>query len=250
MSWDRSSMRAAEPIWRHQPVPPRQNPVPDPLAAMASAARPLRCGRGRIIYAADSPARYLYRVVSGAAARFLLRSDGRRQIIDLLLPGDVFGFGAGGRHRFNAAAIVDGTSIAGYPRARIDALAAADPRIAAAVNAAMTAAAARLHDLIVILGHTTAEEKVGAFLLYLTRRLSGGSADAVILPFTREDIADYLALSVETVSRSLTLLRRRGAIRLAGSRHVKILDRAVIAGGDNDREAVDNLRVPACSGRD
>jgi CRP-like cAMP-binding protein len=68
----------------------------------------------------------------------------------------------------------------------------------------------RLHALILNLGRTTAEEKIGHFLVRMAERLSGGPADNVVLPMSREDIADYLALLVETVSRSLTQLKRPG----------------------------------------
>jgi CRP-like cAMP-binding protein len=89
---------------------------------------------------------------------------------------------------------------------------------------ALLEAISRLHRLILNLGRTTAEEKVGEFLLKMSERLSGGPADRMVLPISREDIADYLALSVETVSRSLTRLNRRGVILLMG-RRISIIDR-------------------------
>ncbi|MGC1888279.1 MAG: helix-turn-helix domain-containing protein [Stellaceae bacterium] len=87
----------------------------------------------------------------------------------------------------------------------------------------------RLHALILNLGRTTAEEKVGHFLVRMADRLAGGHTDKLVLLMSREDIADYLALSVETVSRSLTQLRRRGVIRLVGTREIRILDRSALA---------------------
>jgi CRP/FNR family transcriptional regulator, nitrogen fixation regulation protein len=71
----------------------------------------------------------------------------------------------------------------------------------------------RLHSLLLILGRTTAEQKVGSFLLNIKERVGNGVADRLRLPVTRYDIADYLALSVETVSRSLTGLKERGVMR-------------------------------------
>jgi CRP/FNR family nitrogen fixation transcriptional regulator len=85
-----------------------------------------------------------------------------------------------------------------------------------------------LQDLILILGRTTAQEKVGAFLVHLAERLAGGPADRMILPISRYDIADYLALSVETVSRALSSLKRNGLIKFAGARQVAIIDRGAI----------------------
>jgi CRP/FNR family nitrogen fixation transcriptional regulator len=69
---------------------------------------------------------------------------------------------------------------------------------------------------------------VGAFLLHLTRRLASQPTDRVTLPISRYDIADYLALSVETVSRALTGLKRSGVIALVGPRRLRILDRGAI----------------------
>jgi hypothetical protein len=85
-----------------------------------------------------------------------------------------------------------------------------------------------------ILGRTTAEQKVGAFLLYLHGRSGSRPANRVTLPVSRYDVADYLALSVETVSRSLTGLKERGLIALSGPREIGILDRDALA---DEREA-------------
>src|ERR1700693_1563285 len=91
-----------------------------------------------------------------------------------------------------------------------------DPRIAHEVQEMALEETRRLQDLILILGRITAQEKVGAFLLHLAERLTGRPADHVTLPISRYDIADYLALSVETVSRALTDLKRSGVIALSG----------------------------------
>jgi CRP/FNR family nitrogen fixation transcriptional regulator len=229
-----STVRATESIWTHQRVTVRQNPLEslEPLAAR------IQCARGEEIYKEDSPVDYWYRVISGVARRFSARADGRRQIVDLLLPGDVFGFGASGKHHFAVEAAIDGTVVARYPRSRLDALAESDARIARELRDAACEAMSRLHVLILNLGRTTAEEKVGHFLLKIAERLAGGPADMVVLPISREDIADYLALSVETVSRSLTQLKRRGVIRLIGTRQIRIIDRRALAKGDEDQFAI------------
>jgi CRP-like cAMP-binding protein len=166
------------------------------------------------------------------ARRFSSRADGKRQIVDLLLPEDVFGFGGNGKHNFAVEAVLDDTVVVRFPRLRLEALAASDPRVAKELRDAAVEAMSRLHVLILNLGRTTAEEKVGYFLLRMAERLSGGSADRVVLPMSREDIADYLALSVETVSRSLTQLKRRGVILLLGTRQVRIVDRHALDDAD------------------
>jgi CRP/FNR family nitrogen fixation transcriptional regulator len=229
-----SAVRATEPIWTHQRVTVRQSP----LEILEPVAARIQCARGQEIYKDDSPVEYWYRIISGVARRFSTRADGRRQIVDLLLPGDVFGFGARGKHQFAVEAAIEGTVVARYPRSRVETLAESDARIARELRDAACEAMSRLHALILNLGRTTAEEKVGHFLLKIADRLAGGRADRVALPISREDIADYLALSVETVSRSLTQLKRRGVIRLIGTRQIRIIDRRALAEGDDDQFAM------------
>jgi len=225
-----SVVHVAEPVWRHQHEPARQAP----LQVFEALAALKRYRRGQSIYKEDSPVDYWYRIVSGMARRFSARADGKRQIVDLLLPGDVFGFGGSGKHHFAVEAVLDDTVVARFPRLRMEALAASDPRVARELRDAAVEAMSRLHALILNLGRTTAEEKVGHFLLRMAERLSGCPADGMVLPMSREDIADYLALSVETVSRSLTQLKRRGVILLMGTRRVRIVDRHALDETDKD----------------
>jgi CRP/FNR family nitrogen fixation transcriptional regulator len=86
-------------------------------------------------------------------------------------------------------------------------------------------AISRLQSQLLIVGRITAPEKVGSFILEMAMRLSRGRSDTVALPITRYDIAEYLAVSVETVSRSLSDLKHRGLIQMSGTREVKIIDR-------------------------
>jgi CRP/FNR family transcriptional regulator, nitrogen fixation regulation protein len=232
-----SVIRATEQVWMHQREPAQQHHASQPLDSLANR---LEYGRGQMIYDEDSPVEYWYRVEFGVARRFAARADGRRQIVDLLLPGDTFGFGARGKHHFAVEAIIDGTVVARYPRSRAEALAESDPCIARELREAACEAMSRLHALILNLGRTTAEEKVGHFLVRMAERLADGAADTVMLPMSREDIADYLALSVETVSRSLTQLKRRGVIRLIGTRQIRILDRTEFADGYEEEFAIVN----------
>jgi hypothetical protein len=160
-----------------------------------------------------------------------------------LLPGDFFGFGARGTHAFTAEAIVADTVIARYPTSRIETLAASEPRAVQELSPIVFDAISRLHSLLLILGRTTAEQKVGSFLLHMQERARNGGADRLTLPVSRYDIADFLALSVETVSRSLTGLKERGVITLSGPRDIEIIDHDALA---EERDASEEpVRVPA-----
>jgi CRP-like cAMP-binding protein len=165
-----------------------------------------------------------------------VRPDGRRQIVDLLLPGDFFGFSVADEYDFAVEAVVEGTTVASYPRRRIETLADTDPRLAREIRKLTFEAMARLQAQLLILGRMTAVEKVGSFLLEMADRLSDGQTDRIVLPISRYDIADYLGISVETVSRSITDLKHRGLIALAGTRRVRIVNRDALEEVDGNVE--------------
>jgi len=93
-------------------------------------------------------------------------------------------------------------------------------------------AMSRLQAQLLIVGRITAPEKVGSFILEMAKRLSAEHGNSVALPMSRYDIADYLAVSVETVSRALTDLKHRGVIKLSGTRIVRIVDRDALEEGE------------------
>ena len=225
MSETQANLYLAEPVWTHQRVE-SSRPIRQKLESLGAISRYQRDGE---IYQQESSVECWYRVISGVARRVAVRANGRRQIVDLLLPGDMFGFGVDGKHAFSAEAIAAGTAVARYPRARIDAIVAADPGAAHELREIVLEATSRLHSLLLILGRTTAEEKVGCFLLLMQARVGSKAGDRLVLPLSRYDVADYLALSVETVSRSLTVLKQRGVIALSGPRKIGIVDREALA---------------------
>jgi CRP/FNR family nitrogen fixation transcriptional regulator len=190
--------------------------------------------RGQEICSQSEPAEYWYCVVSGAARRYVLRADGRRQIVGLLLPGDFFGFTSGDVYDVTAQAVGEGTVVAAYPRRRVELLADSDPAIAREIRQIAFDVLSRMQSQLLIIGRITALEKVGSFILEMAGRTSQGRGDSVALPVSRYDIADYLAVSVETVSRSLTDLKHRGVIQLSGTRTVKIVDRDALEDGERD----------------
>jgi len=208
-----------------------------PLSAvMESVAvlKPFR--RGQQIHGREGPGEHLYRIVSGMARDCVLLADGRRQILDLLLPGDFFGFTDHAEPEVTVEAIVDGTLVASYPWRRLETLAESDPRLVRLLREIAFDAVSRSRGRMLILGQLNARERVGCFLVEMAERLSDGPAAALVLPMSRYDIADYLALSVETVCRVLTDLKGRGAITFTGTNRVKILDRCALQAGGRPRE--------------
>jgi CRP/FNR family transcriptional regulator, nitrogen fixation regulation protein len=207
---------------------------PHPLENLDALAVIMPHHRGEEICSQGQPVEYWYLVISGAARRCAIRPDGRRQIVDLLLPGDFCGFAIGEEWDVTVEAVAEGTVVAAYPRRRIETSADSDPKIAREIRQIAFAALSRLEAQLLILGRITALEKVGSFILEMAARLSEGNADRVALPVSRYDIADYLGVSVETVSRSLSDLKQRGAIKLLGTRTVSIVDRGVLEEGERN----------------
>jgi CRP-like cAMP-binding protein len=198
--------------------------------------------RGEKICSGSSVIDLWYLVVGGAAKRFVMLPSGRQQIIDLLLPGDMFD-GSVGDHVTTEAASA-GTELACYPRLGVDRIAGFDPRLARLQSEIASERVCRLEAQLLILGRTTALKKLAAFLLELGRRQAGEMSERVTLPVSRYDIADYLALSVETVSRSLTGLKKRGLISFNTTRDIRIIDRDRLENSsDAGADTIDMHRV-------
>jgi CRP-like cAMP-binding protein len=201
----------------------------------------VRRNRGEEIHDPEGSEEYWYRVISGAAKCYVVLPGGRRQILDLLMPNDCSCFTPPGRHFGAVEAVVNGTVVACYARRRAEALAESDPKVARAIRDMALDGVSRMQEQLLILGRVTAREKVGSFLIKMMERSSRQPNDRLLLFTSRYDIADYLALSVETVSRSLTDLRHRGFIALAGPRRVNIVDRNGLEENDSSMWPVRDL---------
>lgn len=178
--------------------------------------QPTSCyAAGTEIYAQGERVEGLYRVVFGAVRVYRLLSDGRRQISAFHLPGEVFGFEADGTHRFFAEAV----SATGLQTIRPSASAA----FANALLPLALSGLVRAQEHLLVLGRQSARERLAAFLLDMARRQ--GDLDEVELPMSRTDIADYLGLTIETVSRVFSRLKESGVIRLRGLRSIVIVKR-------------------------
>ncbi|MDB5699072.1 MAG: FixK family transcriptional regulator [Alphaproteobacteria bacterium] len=169
-------------------------------------------------------------VLGGAVRKYSLRSDGHRQIVDLLLMGDFLGL-APTDSCFSLEAVSNGTRIASFKRDQVKALEEAQPAILEMLRDRAADAIRRLEYHLLVQGRTTAIEKVGGYLMVLCQRLPVGKDEAMVLPVSRYDIADHLGLAVETVSRTMTTLRRCGIISMAGPREVIIRQPAILAEG-------------------
>jgi CRP/FNR family transcriptional regulator, nitrogen fixation regulation protein len=183
----------------------------------------LKAERNVEIYGEEEPAEYLYQVVKGAVRTYKVLQDGRRQIGAFSLPGDIFGLEAGDEHAFSAEAVSDCT-LRVARRSSIIALAARDSDLANDLWQRTAEAFRRAQDHMLLLGRKNAEERVATFLLTMAARTHCGQL--IELPMSRQDIADYLGLTIETVSRTLTLLEKNAAIELPSSRRILVRSRS------------------------
>jgi CRP-like cAMP-binding protein len=174
------------------------------------------------IYGEDDPAEYFYQVERGAVRTYKVLADGRRQIGAFYRAGDVFGLEAGEVHGFSAEAVSPCT-IRVARRSGIIAMAAADSTIAAELWAETARSLRGAQEHMLLLGRKNAEERVASFLLAMA---PSAAAQIIELPMSRQDIADYLGLTIETVSRTLTHLEEKDAIALPSSRRIVLKCRA------------------------
>jgi len=186
---------------------------------------PMSFTRNAEIYGEGEPADYLYKVVSGTVRTYKVLSDGRRQIGAFYMPGDVFGLETSDEHTFSAEAIAD-TKVLVIKRSALVALAQRDGEVARQLWALTGLELSRVQDHILLL-IKTAQERVAGFLLEMADRASNGNS--VELPMSRQDIADYLGLTIETVSRTLTTLENAAAIELPSSRRIVLRNRSALS---------------------
>lgn len=193
-----------------------------PLEMMGT---PMRFARNSEIYGEDEPAEYLYRVISGAVRTYRMLDDGRRQISAFYLPGDMFGVEAGEVHLAAAEAIGD-AQILVVKRNSVLVRAEQERDLAKQLWLLTVRELERVqqHSLVLI---KTAEERVAGFLLEMAGR--NGKNGTVELPMSRQDIADYLGLTIETVSRTITHFTQSGLIALETSRRIQLRNRAALS---------------------
>lgn len=172
------------------------------------------------------PKHYIYQVEQGAVCLYRSMPDGHRQIMDFAYPGDFVGLGTSERHVLSGQAI-GATRLRCIPVMAVRQLAVRNPEFCFRLYEALSAELTAARDLLATVGTRSATERVAAFLVALARRNERGgyAPNRIMLPMLRSDIADFLSLTVETVSRTFTRLKQRGIIDLPQSALVIINDR-------------------------
>ncbi len=196
-----------------------------PLLALEPFATRFEITRNREIYAEGDSANCWYKVVSGAVRISKLLADGRRYIAEFCLPGDCFGFDSAPLRPFSAEAVTDSVVVR-LPRAAGERLIDQNPALGREWRESILRELAQAHGRMLLLGRMTASERVAAFLLEMCERCE--QPDRLDLPMSRNDIADYLGLTTETVCRVLSGFRREGVIAAPDPHRIFLLDRATL----------------------
>jgi CRP/FNR family transcriptional regulator, nitrogen fixation regulation protein len=184
----------------------------------------LRVATGELIFHEHDAAESVYKVVSGSVCTCKILSDGRRQIVAFYLPGEFFGFECADEHSLSAEAVSNAKVLVIKKRV-LAAAANLDAAIERQVVLLMARELGRLQERVLLL-LKNAPERLGEFILDMEKRAAVGAYPE--LPMKRQDIADYLGLTIETVSRILTALESYGAIEILSRRGIAIRNRSLL----------------------
>lgn len=200
-----------------------RRPIDGHLAALTGErafCSGFKYGRGSEVFGEGEDAEYVYQITSGWVRTYKLLSDGRRQINSFHLPGDMFGFENGTTHRFTAEAITE-TDVRIMARRSLLEFIASQKAGTTNLIRLVTTNLQHAENHMLLLGRKTSLEKVAAFLLEMDERL--GNPDVMMLPMNRRDIADYLGLTLETVSRALSILRDEKLLGFVGTNQRQVI---------------------------
>lgn len=195
-------------------------------------------GAGQTIFYEGDEAKSVYNVTSGVVRVSKMLSDGRRQITGFLFPGDFVGLSHDDAYAYTAEAITP-ARLCRFKRDKLLMLFDELPHLEKRLLGMAADELAAAQDQILLLGRKTARERVVSFLLHLGKqaRKRGDSGNPIALPMSRADIADYLGLTIETVSRTITKLVKDGVIALPASSTVVLADEVALEAIEMGEEA-------------
>ena len=173
----------------------------------------------------EQPADYVFSIRSGHATMFRLTADGKRQILAFLFPGDFVGFTSEDNYHYGVSAISP-VQACRFDRTALESLIEQHPEMDRKLRFTLTRAMDASFELLFSLGRKDALQKVASFIWYVSyrRRKQFQPDNPVHLPMRRADIADFMGLTIETVSRAISALKEMEAIRLHGAYDVEIVD--------------------------
>lgn len=194
------------------------------LSSLLAIRGNIRADVHETIFREGDSADHVFSVVNGAVKLSKLMSDGRRQIIGFLFSGDFFGFSPIATYGYTAEAI-SGTTLCRFSESRLRTVLEKNSELERRLRRVLVQELSFAQEQMLLLGRMTAREKVAHFLLMLSRRAQarGETGATVPVPMSRLDMADYLGLTIETVSRTLTAMKKEGLIALPTAALVELL---------------------------
>lgn len=227
---------------RHDALLPEDHPCAECMVRSAAVCGVLACGdlatmrrlgwtirlqAGQPLLHEGDPATRVFTLTRGALKLYKLLPDGRRQVTGFMFPGDFLGIAVDDEHAFTVEAVTD-SQLCWFPRSRFGEFVESHPELERELYRVAAHELAAAQAQMVLLGRKTAEERLASFFMMLlerAERLSGRPKRTIELPMSRSDIADYLGLTKETVSRVLAVLKNRRTVRLAALNLVEVVDR-------------------------
>lgn len=227
-----------------RPLPPGLKPSAEPCAAcaarvlslcdavdqrdlprLAALTKPRQVEAHRTFIMAGDPADHLFNITEGVVKVYRLLADGRQQVTGFLFKGDFLGLGPESTYAFSAEAVTR-VRYCRFGRGALHRFMDDFPKVEKRLLAMTANELAASQEQMVLLGRKTAREKLASFLVMLSRRMArlGKRQDVIALPMSRSDIADYLGLTIETVSRVFTRFKKEGLIELPTTARVRIKD--------------------------
>lgn len=195
---------------------------PNALEELAALATRIAVPPGKLIFEEGEPASYLFTLVEGVIKLYKELSDGRRQITGFLVPGDFLGLAHFASYAYSAEAVTE-VALCRFPRESFLRFMERHPALERELLSRASSELASAQEQMLLLGRKSAKERVASFLLSFARRQATGEGAVVALPMSRSDIADYLGLTIETVSRSFRAVVDEGLIQLTDRHHYRVL---------------------------
>ncbi|SDG33420.1 transcriptional regulator, Crp/Fnr family [Limimonas halophila] len=203
---------------------------PEELSSVAAIADRVDLAPDELLFDAGEPARRVFTVSSGMLKTYKLLPDGRRQITGFMIVGDVLGLADEGCYAYSVEGLTQ-ARLCSFERERLERLLEAYPKMERRLLSMASHEIATAHEQMLLLGRKTAKEKIASFLVGFRQRAAarGLSADPVHLPMSRADLGDFLGLTMETVSRTFSRLRKDGIIALHNGGRVEVRDLNALA---------------------
>ncbi len=193
------------------------------LKMLDTFAEQKKIAAGKYLFDQNSPSDNVYNVISGSVTVERISSNGRRQIIGILYPGDFLGITNSDHYDYAVRSLTD-AELYQFNRKRLYGLAKEVPHLKANIDQISSTIFARILDHLYILGQKKAHERLCFLFIQLLERQPGATPERIDLIVSRQDMADYLGLTIETVSRSLAKLKNDGVIAIPSLNHLNILD--------------------------